>query len=234
MILFCMSNEKSEVKAMKLSKRLRAIINEIECENIIDIGTDHAYVPIMAILKQKAKSAIASDVRRGPLDIAQKNIIEYKLENKIQTKISNGFDNIIPRENSTVIISGMGGIIICEIIERAKNILPSIKQFVLQPQNNIYYVRKALHANGYAIKKETILYQNGFYNIINAHRGKDVFYSKKDYAAGKLLLENKDPLLKKFLAYKIEKLAKIKSFNPQANMLYKLYCESLLCFQEQK
>jgi Predicted SAM-dependent methyltransferase len=215
---------------MKISKRLRFIINEIENDSIVDIGTDHAYVPIAAMLKGKIKKAIACDIKNGPLEIAKKNIVAHGFQNQIKTRISNGFDNILIGEANTAVISGMGGFIICDILNRAKNILPFFEQLIIQPQNNIYYVRKLLHANGFAIKNEIFLYQQNFYNIINAHREKDILYDEKDYAVGKILLQNNDTLLKKFLLLQTQKLLHIKNYNKEADKFYKLYMEALECF----
>ncbi len=213
---------------MKISRRLNFIINEIENNSIADIGTDHAYVPIAAFLRGKIQKAIATDIRQGPLDIAQKNILSFSLQNFIQTRLSDGFKNILPGEVKTGIIAGMGGLIICDIIGHEN--LSGIDQLILQPQNNFYYVRKKLHCIGFKIVNEIFLYQQKFYNIINARRGHDIFYDEKDYAVGKILLEQKNPLLKKFLALQIKKLSRIKKFNCDAQKFYDLYLEVLHCF----
>ncbi len=213
---------------LKISRRLNFIINEIENDSIADIGTDHAYVPIAAFLRGKIKKAIATDIRRGPLDIAQKNILSFGLQNFIQTRLSDGFKNILPGEVKTGIISGIGGFIICDIISHEN--LSGIDQLILQPQNNFYYVRKKLHCVGFKIVNEIFLYQQKFYNIINARRGYDIFYDEKDYAVGKILLEQKNPLLKKFLTLQIKKLSRIKNFNCDVQKFYDLYLEALQCF----
>ena len=153
---------------MKLMRRLRAILNQIETDSIVDIGTDHAYIPIAAVLEKKIKKAIASDLRIRPLKIAEKNIIAHGLEDKIKTRLSNGFENILAGEADTAIISGMGGLVICEIISSAQKILPTFKQIIIQPQNNIYHVRKIIHDSGFKITNEIILYQRNFF-LLSLH-----------------------------------------------------------------
>ena len=220
---------------IKISKRLKLIIDEIENKNIIDIGTDHAYVPIVCLQKNKIKSAIATDIRKGPLDIAQKNILALGLEKKIKLKLSNGFENINAQEifDATGIISGMGGFIICDIISVLKKDFFGVKQLVLQPQNNIYYVRKKLHEINFKITEENFFCdQNKFYNIINACRGQDIFYSEIDYAVGKILLSKKSLLLYNYLSNRIKKLYRIKNFNIEAEKFYYLYKEALKCFAQ--
>lgn len=215
---------------MKISRRLNFIVDEIENENIADIGTDHAYVPITAMLRGKIKKAIASDIRQWPLDKANKNISDFNFQNQIQTRLSNGFENITAGEVKTAIIAGMGGLAICNIINSAREKL--IEQLILQPQNNIYEVRKKLHQSGFKITNEIFFHQQKFYNIINAHSGRDIFYDEKDYAAGKILLENKNPLLHEYLVLKVKKLSRIKNFNCKAEKFYYLYMEALQCFAQ--
>ena len=221
---------------MKISKRLNLIINEIKNNNIIDIGSDHAYIPIVALKKNIIFNAIASDIRKGPLEIAKKNIIDNGYEKKIKTVLSDGFeneifDNIFEKEKITGIIAGMGGLIICKIIDCLDKKLFNMTQLILQPQNNIYYVRKKLHRVGFMIQDENFFCeQKKFYNIIIACRGKDNFYSECDYAVGKILLARKNNDLHDYLLKRIIKLSRIKNFNDEAKKIFDLYLEALKCF----
>ncbi len=221
---------------MKISKRLNLIINEIKNNNIIDIGSDHAYIPIVALKKNIIFNAIASDIRKGPLEIAKKNIIDNGYEKKIKTVLSDGFeneifDNIFEKEKITGIIAGMGGLIICKIIDCLDKKLFNMTQLILQPQNNIYYVRKKLHRVGFMIQDEIFFCeQKKFYNIIVAYRGKDNFYSECDYAVGKILLARKNNDLHDYLLKRIIKLSRIKNFNDKAKKFFDLYLEALKCF----
>lgn len=222
---------------MAISKRLNLIINEIKEKNIIDIGTDHAIVPIVSLQKGIIKKAIASDIKIGPLKIAEKNIFDNGLESQIKIILSDGFENqafnniFAHEEKICGIISGMGGLVICEIINALKTKLFNMSQLVLQPQNNIYYVRKKLHEIGFMIHNEIFFCERKkFYNIITAFRGQDVFYSERDYALGKILLAEKNVCLYKYLLKEIIKLARIKGFNLEAQKFFDLYLEGLKCF----
>ena len=221
---------------MAISKRLSLIISEIKEKNIIDIGTDHALVPIFSSQKGIIKKAIASDIKIGPLKIAEKNIFDNGLESQIKIILSDGFENqafnnIFAHEKICGIISGMGGLVICEIINALKTKLFNMSQLILQPQNNIYYVRKKLHELGFMIYNEIFFCEKKkFYNIITAFRGHDVFYSERDYALGKILLARKNQCLYKYLLKEIIKLARIKEFNLEAQKFFDLYLEGLKCF----
>ena len=63
------------------------------CEKVADIGTDHGYVPIYLISENICNFAYAMDVNEGPLAIAKANIAEAGLQDKIETLLSDGFDN---------------------------------------------------------------------------------------------------------------------------------------------
>lgn len=121
---------------------------------IADVGTDHAYLPIYLINESKATHAIACDLREGPLENAKKNIKKFGLEEKIETRLSNGLENIKENEADEVIIAGMGGILISEILENCTWENKINKKFILQPMNHEKDLRVYLAKNGYEIEKE--------------------------------------------------------------------------------
>lgn len=160
---------------MKLSKRLQAVFNYINpCYAVADIGTDHAYLPIKLVKDGICKKAIASDVILGPLEIAKSNIRDYRLSEQIDVVLSNGIENIAPDDVSQFIISGMGGITIKEILEKALNNKYINKIFILQPMNSRAILRTWLFKNGFSTIKEKIVLDNKkFYHILM------VVYNKK-------------------------------------------------------
>ena len=216
---------------MKISRRLDYIINEIDNKKLIDIGTDHAYIPIKSVISGKVEEAIASDIRPGPIDIAQRNILEFGLQDKIKVQLSDGFQDIgLEDKNFTAVIAGMGGLIICDILN-AKDKLDHVEQLILQPQNNIYCVRKKLHEVGYKIVNEIFFCQrNKFYNIINAKRGTDCHYNEEEYLCGKILLERKNDLLNRYITMKLDKFCHIKNFSPEIEREYNFYKLALKYF----
>ncbi|MBR2578981.1 MAG: SAM-dependent methyltransferase, partial [Clostridia bacterium] len=102
---------------LKLSSRLK-LCTEMVTPNhqIADIGTDHAYIPVWLALNGKITSALACDIRKGPLENASKNIEQYGLSNTIKTRLSDGLVNIAENEADEIIIAGMGGNIISNIL----------------------------------------------------------------------------------------------------------------------
>lgn len=140
---------------MKLTNRLSMVADAVgQCENFVDIGTDHAYLPAYLLLNGKVQRALACDLREQPLQNAQKTVEAYGLQNKIKLRLSNGLQSVHPEEADVVAIAGMGGILISEMIETTPWLKNPQKRLVLQPMTHEEDVRKALFANGFQILSE--------------------------------------------------------------------------------
>lgn len=186
-----------------ISKRLKTIATQVKYRSIIDIGTDHGYVPIYLCQLDKVDYAIAADINSGPLEKATQNINQYKFANKITTVLSNGFQSI-DRVVDTAVIAGMGGNLIIDILK--SNYTDKLKQIVVQPQLDIYDVRKFLHTIGFSIdNEEMIIEQNKYYNIISAIKGYEQYDKEQYYEFGKILIEKKSSVLKENIVNKIRK-----------------------------
>lgn len=176
---------------------------------VADVGTDHAYIPIYLLTNGISDSAIAMDINCGPLLRAKENIEKFGLEDKISTRLSNGLSELNEGECDTVIIAGMGGILINRILEDAKNLYPDIKHYVLQPMTAVEETRKFLEKNGFCIEDERLAKEeNKIYTVILAKRGIMKIENEIDYYIGRKLRDNKDELLKDLLNGKIYELEK--------------------------
>lgn len=196
---------------MELSRRLLSVAGEVTRGNrLADIGTDHGYIPIYLIQQGIVPSALAMDVNQGPLDRAKVNIKEAGLEDKIGTRLSNGLEKLSPLEADSIVIAGMGGALMEDILTRGKNVISEGKELILQPQSEIFKVRHFLHDNGYAIVKEIILKEDGkYYFIIKALPGEQHFSEEYFYEYGEYLLKSGDGLMKEYLKGEIDKLKNI-------------------------
>ena len=196
---------------MELSRRLQAIADEVSKGSAIaDIGTDHGYVPIYLYKKNQITKGIAMDIGKGPIERAQNNIKAYGAADVIETRQSDGVSKLKMGEVDTLIIAGMGGLLICKILERRPDILLTIDRLILQPQRDEEILRHFLHASGFRIIKEQILKEEGhFYVIITAIPGKEQYKHKMEYLFGKLLIDEKNPILKEYISYKLEEYDKI-------------------------
>ena len=144
---------------IKLNKRLEVVASYIlDNSNVIDVGCDHAYLPIYLCKTKKNIQVIASDINPNPLSIAKDNIKKENLESKIKVEQRDGIENI-PKYIDTVVISGMGGILISDIISKRCE-LTNIKYLILSPNNEFERVRKTLNKINYTIIEEEIVIEN--------------------------------------------------------------------------
>lgn len=121
---------------------------------LADIGTDHAYLPVYLAVQGKISSAVASDIRKGPLDNARSNIIRFGAEDKVKTVLCDGPDGIVPEEALDIVIAGMGGELIAAMIKRTAWMYDSSRRLILQPMTRAGTLRSFLCAEGFEIKEE--------------------------------------------------------------------------------
>lgn len=121
---------------------------------VADIGTDHAYIPVYLLLNGVSPSAVAADLREMPLKNAKKTIEQFSLSDSIDAVISNGLDSIEKDSCEDIVIAGMGGILITEILSRTEWIFDAKYRFILQPMSHHEDVRSFLFENGFEIKGE--------------------------------------------------------------------------------
>ncbi len=162
------------MKDIVLSKRMEAVVDMVSPQSftIADIGCDHAYVSIALIKRKLAGKVIAMDVRKGPLGIAKKNVAAYAEEQSIELRLSDGLEQLAPGEADSIIIAGMGGLLIKSILEKGNSVL-SYKEkrpiLILQPQSDLREVRIFLYQNAYHIVQERMLIDEGkYYTVIKA------------------------------------------------------------------
>lgn len=191
---------------MQLSRRLSAIASFVpKGSRVIDVGTDHAYIPIYLVEQGIAETCLATDINKGPLEKAKKNLVAHGIE-CVTLKQTNGLAGIEIGSGDVVMISGMGGYLIIDILEKSLPLVQSMKKLILQPQQDIVEVRKYLHEIGFIIEDETFVEdEEKYYTIIVAVPGKERYEKAYEYLYGKCLIEKKSPVLKKWVAEKLMK-----------------------------
>lgn len=140
---------------LTLTPRLKMVADLVyEGRTLADIGTDHAYLPSYLILNGRTPSAIAADLRPGPLKNAQATIEQYGLQDRIKTVLSDGLDKLNKGDAQEIVMAGMGGTLMAELLSRADWIKFEDIHLVLQPQTHAEEVREFLISNGFKIIKE--------------------------------------------------------------------------------
>ena len=205
----------SNMKELILSKRMEAVASLVpeHLKTVADIGCDHAYVSIKLKQDEKADRIIAMDLRKGPLEIARQNVIKYEMSDHIELRLSDGMDKLSPKEADAIVIAGMGGLLMIDILIRGSNILQCDKPpaLILQPQSDIREVRSFLYDNSYHITKEKMIYEDGkYYTAILATPGTDKPYDmEEDWIYGKYNIDTQDDILIKYLTKERSNLEEI-------------------------
>lgn len=186
---------------MRLSRRLQAVARLAEgTGKMADVGTDHGYIPIYLVQEAQAEHAIAMDIKKGPLERAKENIRLYGLEDKIETRLSDGVAELRAGEADTVVIAGMGGALTVNILREGEEILSSVETLVLQPQSELHLVRRYLQNNGYCIVTEDIERDEGkYYPMMKVRHGFQKEWEEHESRYGKYLIRQKHPILEEYL-----------------------------------
>ena len=187
-------------------RRLEEIINLVEDNSIVaDIGTDHGIVPYELIKSNKAKKVIASDISEKSLDKLREKLDYLDEPEKIILNVSDGLDNLNEYQVDTIIISGMGGNLIVDILNKNIDVAKSANCLILGANNSLSVLRKFLHDNSFEIIEEVDLFENDkYYQIIKIKVGKQLFSNDYEYEFGKLLIDNKSENLKQYIKQQIE------------------------------
>lgn len=195
---------------IELSKRMQSVADMIQpCDAVGDIGCDHAFISIYLVEQHRTERVIASDVRRGPITIAKRNIEAMNLSDQIEIRMGDGLDTIVPGEVNAVVLAGMGGMLMIDILERGEEVVTRCDQLVLQPQSDIEKVRRYLAEKGYHLADEQMLIDAGkYYNLLDVRVHEMVQKDEYDcskladdwcYMYGGSLLQKKDPVLRSWL-----------------------------------
>lgn len=137
-----------------LSARLAMVCDLLpDGRRLIDIGTDHAYLPVAAVIDGRFPMAIAADIRPGPIATAEWNIRRYGCSERVQAILSDGLAAFSVQAGDVIVMAGLGGLEMIDILHAAPAVWPLI---ILQPQKSAPALRQYLAANGYAIRKEVL------------------------------------------------------------------------------
>lgn len=187
--------------------RLNEIFNLVEKNSIVaDIGTDHGIIPLILSKSGLSKKIIATDISKNSLSKLEEKLKYNEDIVNIETRVSNGLNCISEYEVDTIIIAGMGGILIKEILESNLKVAQSADTLILSPNNSLDVLRKFLLYNNFKIVDEVDVYENNkYYQILKVSYGKDKYLKKYEYLYGKFLIEKKSRNLKLFLEAELKK-----------------------------
>ncbi len=197
---------------MKLKGRLKTIADMLHrCEVLADIGTDHAYIPVYAVKNNICSRAVATDLREGPIKKAKENISASGLDEYIETRRGYGLDPLLPGEADVVVIAGMGGLLIREILSKDPEKSRNTETLILQPMNSPELLRSWLYSEGFDIVDESLCKDEGrIYNIMKVRwSGEKRVMDEIECYIGSMLIEKRDPLLGELTLRKLKQTEKV-------------------------
>ena len=202
-----------------ISKRLELVASFVpQGAILLDVGSDHAYLPIDLVERGQIKSAIAGEVVEGPYQSAVKNVEAHDLKEKIQVRLANGLAAFEEADQVSVItIAGMGGRLIATILEDGLDKLATVERLILQPNNREDELRSWLQEHGFQIIAESILEEAGkFYEIIVTEAG-EMNLSATDVRFGPFLSKEVSPIFIQKWQKEVSKLEFALSQIPEKN-----------------
>lgn len=202
---------------MKLSRRLEKLVEmtpKTEC--VADIGTDHGYVPFALLESKKADKVIATDINRKPLEKAISLADSYNLSAKINFRLGPGLTVLKKNEVQGVIIAGMGGEMIKDMIEISLDIVKQLDFLILQPAQNPEVIRQYVYDKNFTILAEDLVREDDgrFYEYLRVVYDEEIMgfsHDPMDFVLSPLLVKKHHPLMRAFITEKIKEIQLIRS-----------------------
>ena len=201
------------IEIPKLTPRLRAAADLIAPDAFIaDVGTDHAYLPIVLCLEERVRGGVVSDINKGPIERARENINKYGLDKRLFALKTDGLDGIEGYCPDHIMILGMGGELIARILSDALWTKSEGICLCLQPMTHPEKLREFLLAEGYSVIDERIVVEekeDKIYQIILArYSGISEEYREEQLLLGKINIERGGEELLKLARHHISVLSR--------------------------
>ncbi|PKM89770.1 MAG: SAM-dependent methyltransferase [Firmicutes bacterium HGW-Firmicutes-12] len=196
---------------LRISNRLQALAKMVpQGMRTADIGTDHAFLPCYLISQGISPFVIAIDMNEGPFEAARRNISNYLLENYIDLRLGEGLKPLKPHEVEVLVIAGLGGSTMTEILNGSPEVVCEARRVIFQPMTDAEVIRIWLQENGWTIIDEELIYEDRrIFEIIAAEKRKSRTLSQSELCFGPLLIEKKHPLLPDLLEKELNGLQEI-------------------------
>ena len=209
-----------------IDSRIKSVMNFVRAgSRVADIGADHGYLSIELIKSGRASKVIATEKNLHPFEALRKNISGVA---GIEARLGDGLKILSTGEVDTICVAGMGGALIVKILDNAPEVVQGARQIILQPMNATKKIREWLTDNNWIIADEDLAESAGIiYEIICAEKN----------PPEKIFKRESSPLLKKFLAQRLEKLQRVldemsKSESARASEKFQCVMRKAQCVME--
>jgi tRNA (adenine22-N1)-methyltransferase len=152
-----------------LSRRLECVLSLVRpCALLADVGTDHALLPVAAVCRGVTQRAIATDLREAPLAGARAHIARMGVTDRVVALRGDGLATVLHRGVDAVVMAGMSGDSMLRICEAAPQVLATVEQLIVQPNQNVYEVRAWALRSGWHLRDEQMLEERGQFFVVCA------------------------------------------------------------------
>ena len=184
-----------------LDNRLQAVADFVTPNRTAaDIGTDHGYLALFLVQSGKSPHVIATDKNEGPCQAACRTIQGTGMEDRIEIRLGDGLQPILPGEATVLCIAGMGGQLMKQILMATPKVTAQAEQLVLQPMNGTHELRAWLYENGWHLADETLAEADGrIYEILSAQKGQQAMPEDILLEIGPCLSGKNPPLLQRHI-----------------------------------
>lgn len=205
---------------MKENLRLKKIAEMVQKGMIVaDIGTDHAFLPVMLVRDGISNKVYACDIAEGPLQAAKETIEKARLSDHISTILCDGL-NDVPEDVNCIVIAGMGFVTASGILERGMDRLDSMKQIIVEVNRDTVSMRKWISAHGFTIMDEVYVNErNHDYVSISFNTSQHKPYSDEECILGPVLFSKNEKDYMEYLKRRICKIEHILSVSGNGNEL---------------
>lgn len=196
----------------RTTPRLEALY-QLACRysSIADIGCDHAYLPILLAQRNPTCHIIAADVREGPLKKATANVMRFGLSDRIELRLGNGLSCLKKGEADAIVMAGMGGTLIAELLDAQAELARSASALILQPMSSSYDLRKYLYLNGYSIVEEQLILEGvkWYCVMLVVHSCKTQSFNEFDCYISPAMKKNEPELFRRYFNKRFAEINKI-------------------------
>ncbi len=206
---------------MELGKRLTKVADFVlPADTLADVGCDHGYLSVYLVENKRCRCVIAMDINKGPLQKAKENIDRFGYGDYIETRLSDGIAKLEDGEAEGFVCAGMGGPLALQILWNDRDKIQNMKQIILQPQSELWLVRRTLKEWGFTIEKEGIELEDGKYYFMMRIRPGDRLDMSKSPKVDAVLIEDVEDMQKAD--------ASVISEEVMERYVYELYAKELL------
>jgi len=198
-----------------LSVRLAAVAGLVpDCRRLIDVGTDHALLPIALVAAGRCAKALARDLRPGPVAVARRNVARARLSDRIAMEIADGLEGLACTRDDVVVVAGLGGLETADILDRSPTAAHSARMLVLQPMKSLPDLRRFLQRSWFLVEREDLVRDTGRFYIalrcrpLDPQERPEPVLDELEALLGRDLLARRPALLKEYAAWIRRRLEK--------------------------